>query len=61
MTRPAGSVHAPRDFTRVRDLWKPGELDPDGLITDRIRLDDAAALKTPEVGKDIARRVNLFG
>ena len=56
-----GSVHARRDFTRYLELWRLGKLDLEGLITDRIELDDAiTALEALNSRQDLARQVIVF-
>jgi S-(hydroxymethyl)glutathione dehydrogenase/alcohol dehydrogenase len=56
-----GSVNPRRDFPRYLNLWQLGKLDLEGLITDRITLDDtAAALDALGTRPDVGRQVILF-
>lgn len=56
-----GSVHSARDFPRYLELWSLGKLDLEGLITERISLDDAgAAMDALSSGADVSRQVIIF-
>jgi S-(hydroxymethyl)glutathione dehydrogenase/alcohol dehydrogenase len=52
-----GSGDVRRDFDRLLDLWRAGRLDLDGMITQRLTLDDLndafAALKSGEVIRQV--------
>jgi S-(hydroxymethyl)glutathione dehydrogenase/alcohol dehydrogenase len=52
-----GSGDVRRDFDRLLDLWRAGRLDLDGMITQRLQLDDLndafAALKSGEVIRQV--------
>jgi threonine dehydrogenase-like Zn-dependent dehydrogenase len=54
-------VHARRDFQRYLELAALGKLDLEGLITDRIALEDASsALTSLNTRQDIARQVIII-
>ncbi|GAA4672488.1 zinc-binding dehydrogenase [Frondihabitans cladoniiphilus] len=56
-----GSVVPLRDYPIYLDLWRTGQLDLEGLVTEKITLDDApSALDALDSGRDVLRQVILF-
>ncbi|WP_406724509.1 zinc-binding dehydrogenase [Streptomyces sp. GD-15H] len=56
-----GSVVPLRDYQTYLDLWRSGQLDLEGLVTEKINLADAPdALKALDSGKDVLRQVIMF-
>jgi S-(hydroxymethyl)glutathione dehydrogenase/alcohol dehydrogenase len=55
-----GSANVHRDFPRLPGLWRAGQLDLDGLVTHRLRLDDINAALGALVAADVIRQVIIF-
>ena len=52
-----GSVHAPRDFPMLLDLYKDGQLNLDDLITRRYRLEQINEAYRDMIAGELARGV----
>ncbi|WIN00495.1 Zn-dependent alcohol dehydrogenase [Actinoplanes oblitus] len=56
-----GSAYPPRDFPRLIALWRAGRLDLDGMITHRLRLDQADEALAALGRGDVIRQVIVSG
>ncbi|HVT20906.1 MAG TPA: Zn-dependent alcohol dehydrogenase [Mycobacteriales bacterium] len=55
-----GSANIRRDFPRLLDLWRSGQLDLEGMITKRITLDDVNDAFVAMQAGDVIRQVITF-
>jgi S-(hydroxymethyl)glutathione dehydrogenase/alcohol dehydrogenase len=55
-----GSANIRRDFPRLLDLWRSGQLDLEGMITRRLKLDDINDAFVAMQSGDVIRQVITF-
>jgi S-(hydroxymethyl)glutathione dehydrogenase/alcohol dehydrogenase len=56
-----GSAHVQRDCARLLSLWRAGRLDLDGMITQRLKLDDIDQALAALGHGDVVRQVIVYG
>jgi S-(hydroxymethyl)glutathione dehydrogenase/alcohol dehydrogenase len=56
-----GSAHVQRDYPRMLGLWRTGRLDLDGMITQRLKLDDIDRALAALGRGDVVRQVVIHG
>jgi S-(hydroxymethyl)glutathione dehydrogenase/alcohol dehydrogenase len=56
-----GSADVQRDYPRMLGLWRTGRLDLDGMITQRLKLDDIDRALAALGRGDVVRQVIIHG
>jgi S-(hydroxymethyl)glutathione dehydrogenase/alcohol dehydrogenase len=56
-----GSADVRQDYARLLGLWRAGRLDLEGMITQRLKLDDVDTALAAMGSGDIVRQVIIYG